>query len=245
MRLKVLGSSSKGNCYLLISDSGKVLIIESGVGLLEVKKALEFNISDIACCLISHSHGDHSKYTSNYIKAGIKCITGKETADLLNIGYGKITIAEPQKMIVRDEFAIMPFPVVHNVPAFGFLILHRESGFICFLTDTNYSHFTFPKISNWLIEANYDKEILEKNIISVHLNAIALKTTAQNHMSIDTCIKTLHANDITNTNKIVLIHLSDGNSNAEQFKIKVIEATGKNVFIADVGLDIEFNEKDF
>ena len=56
MILKVLGSSSTGNCYLLQSSEGETLIIECGVHLKEIKKALNFNIRNVAGVLISHEH---------------------------------------------------------------------------------------------------------------------------------------------------------------------------------------------
>ena len=46
MKLKVLGSSSAGNCYILESDT-EALIIEAGLPFMEVKKALNFNVRKI------------------------------------------------------------------------------------------------------------------------------------------------------------------------------------------------------
>ena len=46
MELKILGSSSKGNCYIL--DNGKeALVIECGISFNEVQKAVNFDISRI------------------------------------------------------------------------------------------------------------------------------------------------------------------------------------------------------
>lgn len=55
MYLKCLGSSSSGNCYILENEN-EALIIEAGINLSEVKKALNFNISKIRGVLISHEH---------------------------------------------------------------------------------------------------------------------------------------------------------------------------------------------
>ncbi|HCB45364.1 MAG TPA: MBL fold hydrolase, partial [Algoriphagus sp.] len=59
MKLIVLGSSSAGNCYILQDNQGNSLILEAGVRIKEIKKALDFDISGIQGCLISHRHGDH------------------------------------------------------------------------------------------------------------------------------------------------------------------------------------------
>jgi phosphoribosyl 1,2-cyclic phosphodiesterase len=56
MELKVLGSSSVGNCYLLVGQES-TLIIEAGVRFHLVKKALNFDLTKVVGVLVSHSHG--------------------------------------------------------------------------------------------------------------------------------------------------------------------------------------------
>lgn len=43
MQLKVLASGSKGNCYLLYTDKG-IVILEAGVRWQEVLKAIEYRV---------------------------------------------------------------------------------------------------------------------------------------------------------------------------------------------------------
>ena len=70
MQLKILGSSSKGNCYLL--DNGKeALAIECGISFKEVQKAVNFDVSRIKGAIVSHEHGDHAKHVENFIQAHI------------------------------------------------------------------------------------------------------------------------------------------------------------------------------
>ena len=54
--LKVLNSGSSGNGYLL-TNGKETLILECGVKFAECKKALNFDISSIVGCTISHEHG--------------------------------------------------------------------------------------------------------------------------------------------------------------------------------------------
>ena len=49
MKLRILGSSSSGNCYLL-EDESECLVIEAGLPFKEVKKALDFNEIGRASC---------------------------------------------------------------------------------------------------------------------------------------------------------------------------------------------------
>ena len=55
MILKVLGSSSRGNGYILETDK-EALVLEGGVSLTQVKKAMDFNTSKIVGVCISHEH---------------------------------------------------------------------------------------------------------------------------------------------------------------------------------------------
>ena len=56
MKLKCLGSSSAGNCYLRTSDSGETLILDCGIPIKEIKKGLDWNIRGIKGMIISHAH---------------------------------------------------------------------------------------------------------------------------------------------------------------------------------------------
>ena len=55
MKLKILASGSSGNAYLLQSPTG-TLIIECGISYKEILKGLNFNLSGVVGCLISHEH---------------------------------------------------------------------------------------------------------------------------------------------------------------------------------------------
>ena len=61
----------------------------------------------------------------------------------------------------------------------------------------------------------------------------------ESHMSLDTCRETLQANNLSETRRIILIHLSDRNSDAAQFKKTIARATGREVITADRGQTIE------
>nr|DAF80419.1 MAG TPA: YycJ-like protein [Bacteriophage sp.] len=56
MKLKCLGSSSAGNCYLLTSNNGETLILDCGIPIKEIKKGLDWHIRGIRGMIISHAH---------------------------------------------------------------------------------------------------------------------------------------------------------------------------------------------
>ncbi|HEK4983654.1 TPA: MBL fold metallo-hydrolase, partial [Clostridioides difficile] len=58
--IKILGSSSRGNCYLLQLEN-ETLILECGVSYKEILKGLDFSLENVVGCLVTHEHKDHSK----------------------------------------------------------------------------------------------------------------------------------------------------------------------------------------
>lgn len=62
MRLIVLGSGSKGNCFALVCD-GAILLIDAGFSAKEVERRLELSGVDprnIIGIALTHEHGDHA-----------------------------------------------------------------------------------------------------------------------------------------------------------------------------------------
>lgn len=55
MKLKVLASGSKGNCYILESPTGS-LLIEAGIPWKQIQKGLNFDLRQVVAALISHEH---------------------------------------------------------------------------------------------------------------------------------------------------------------------------------------------
>jgi phosphoribosyl 1,2-cyclic phosphodiesterase len=249
MELTVLSSSSRGNCYILQNDN-EALVIEAGVSLLEVKKAVDFNISKIVGVIVSHEHGDHSKYVKEFLAARIKVWASKGTWDKCsqNIERGGwlpwlLESGVKQKI---GGFTILPFDVKHDAAEpQGFLIKHEEIGTMLFVTDSYYVPYNFEGLTNILIECNYRMDLLTANIAAGRIPAALRDRTLQSHMSYDTCLEALQANDLSKVNNIVLIHLSDGNSNADEFREGIHRATGKQVHVADKGMKIQFNKTPF
>lgn len=246
MKLIILGSSSAGNCYLL--DNGKeALMIECGVPFRDVKKAMDFDITRISACIVSHEHGDHARYVKDVMKSRIPLVMSEGTADALGLPSNTMVIrSEACKLKRFGGFKVKPFKVMHDcAEPFGYLISHPETGTILFATDTCYLEQKFRGLNNILLECNYDTKILEENVEKGKLPDFLANRTVKSHMSLETCIRTLQANNLSEVNNIVLIHLSPGNSNAVVFKAQVEVATGKNVIIAQKGLSIEFNKEPF
>lgn len=246
MKLMILGSSSKGNCYLLIGKE-ETLIIEAGINIKEVKKALEFDLKSVVGCLITHEHGDHSKYIKEYIDAGIDIYASKGTFDALKIeSHHRLkTVISENKYNIKG-FTIMPFDTKHDcIEPLGYLIRHNEIGTILFATDTYYLEYKFSGLNHVLIECNYSLDILNKNVEKGYIHPIQKKRVMRSHFGLENVKEFLRVNDLSHVYNIILLHLSDSNSNAKKFKKQIYKLTNRKVFIANRGLEVILDKYPF
>lgn len=244
MNLKVIGTGSSGNCYLLYNKE-EVLLLECGVSFKRIKEELNFDFSKVVGCLVTHEHGDHNKAIKEVLGAGVKIFASNGTLEASGvIEHHNSCPIQSKKMYQIGSFKIIPFDIRHDVKEpLGFLINHSECGTTLFLTDSFYSPYKFSGLNNLIIEANFCEDIIDAKLKfdRKFLRDRVLKS----HLSIQKCIDLLNANDLTAVNNIVLIHLSDSNSNEIEFQKKVQEATGKNTIVARNGLEILFNKNPF
>lgn len=246
MQLKILGSSSKGNGYLF--DNGKeALLVECGVGFNEIKIALDFDISRLQGALVSHEHGDHARGMRDALKSGVTVYASGGTIDALNVGDN--AFVRPLRTGEKHRiggFSFQCFDVQHDAKEpCGFLIHHQEMGLVLFATDTYYLKYRFAGLSNILIECNYRLDILNENTEAGRIHPKQRERILKSHFEFENCKNALKANDLSKVNNIVLIHLSEGNSNAREFQEDIEKATGKSIHIAQKGMVLEFNKTPF
>lgn len=212
--LKVVGTGSGGNCYLLTVNS-QTLVIEAGVNFKAVKKALNFDLSGVVGVLVSHEHGDHADFVSDFQKFGknIYCTRGTHHKR----PEVRPKIIEYLKPFEIGLFKVTPFEINHDAcQPCGFLI-EFEGKRLAFITDTNDLNIRLNNIDYWLIEANYSPSELKAS----NLNVILKKRIQQSHMSIDRCKKILEAHNAEKSKLVLLIHGSEKHSNKEEFLTKI------------------------
>lgn len=249
MILKTIGTGSKGNAYLLETKT-EALLIECGVKTHEIKKAIDFNVSKIVGCLITHEHGDHAKYVNDLINQGIDVHATPGTFKALKINQSNHrslqfvkTDSDNWKTQKIGGFTIKPFDINHDAAQpVGFLIHHIECGNTLYLTDTSYSNYIFKGLNNLIIECNYSDEILEKKLYG---KEFLRDRIIGSHLSLETLLEMLSKNDLSKVNNIVVIHLSDSNSNAKEFEKTIRSATNCNVSIAEANQSIQFDKYPF
>lgn len=242
MKLRVLGSSSKGNCYVLETPTGS-LLIEVGLPWKQIQKGLNFDLSDIRGCVLSHEHKDHAKSVKEVCEAGIDVYMSIGTWEGLNPYYSSHRIKIVSSQFDIENFIVLPFGIQHDAKEpTGFLIYYILTGEkLLFATDTYYLHNRFKRLNYIMIECNYIKEILEANIEAGLIQEGMKNRLLESHFSLDHVKEFLQANDLSQVRNIVLLHLSEGNSDAARMiqEIKEVVKRDIDVTVAEPGLEVE------
>ena len=220
-------SSSAGNLYT-VTDGTSMIMLESGVRITKIRQALNQKLSIIEACLVTHSHGDHARAAEDVIAAGVDlyCSAGTAAALCIN-GHHRVHIIEALKQFRVGPWTILPFDVEHDAEEpLGFLIINGTDRLL-FAADTAYIRHRFAGLNLIALECNYSKATMAPDIPLAHRLRVM-----RSHMSLDTVLAFLAANDLSGVRQIHLLHLSDDNSNEDLFKSKVQAATGIPVYVA-------------
>ena len=225
-------SGSSGNLYR-VDDGRTRILIECGIGLKEIQEHLGFSLSACAACLITHEHKDHSKAVKDLLLRGVPCYMSRGTAQALQAEE------EPCVEIIADKetrrigsWNVTAFGVQHDAKEpLGFLLDNGEDR-VLYATDTYYLRYRFPPCTVLLVECNHSYEIVDRRVKEGKLDRTLARRLVKSHMSLENFIEFLQANDMSRVRQIYLLHLSDGNSDAEGFKRRVQQETGAEVCIA-------------
>lgn len=248
MKLKCLASGSSGNCYLLSSDT-ETLILDCGIPVMEIKKALNFYLSKVAGVCVTHAHLDHSKSVSDLRNMGFSVFT---PYDRKYIG-----IKENDKFPERNtyfngsSFDITAFALTDKngnwmhtnadgleCPCYGFLIKHPDLGRMLYITDTELVKWKFKDIDHILISCNYqskyvtDEEQAKRNHV------------LRGHMELETVKEFIKQNSSDRLKNVILCHLSDRNANAKEMVKEVKKIVPwANVSVATANTEVVLSEQ--
>ena len=241
MELICVNSNSSGNSYAI--DAGEeILLLESGCKMADVKRAIDFRLSNVVGCVISHVHGDHAKYATEYAKFGVNIFGPQDIADKKQFPFGKFTPLLVERTRKIGSFMVVPFANFHDTPIYGYLINHPSMGTMLFSTDSYKIGITLTGVKHFLIEANYSDALLKENVWNGSINKAQADRIMLSHMSLDYCIQYLKDCEAEKTAKtITLCHLSERNSDHELFRNTVAGAFGVPCYCATKGLVVELN----
>lgn len=235
--VKVLGSSSSGNGYIISTDS-EVLILECGLKFLEYAKKIDFKTQHIAGVLVSHKHKDHAKFLFDAQCHGLTVYSCKEVAQE-NAG---VRALDPSKKYKIGGFTVIALPVPHNAENYAYAIYHEDIGCLVFATDCEDFSYNVKGCTTLMIEANYSEEIaLEKS-----LDGEELHSRSGNHMEIQQTVEVVKRHYTRELKNVILIHLSSQLSDEREFKRRVsLACPMSEVYAADAGMEISVGQDEF
>ena len=144
MKFYSLASGSTGNS-MLIDNGEELLLIDVGITYNKIKEKLSelnYDINDVKYILITHSHNDHIKSLNSFSMEKIySCAKIPGIKNLM----------EKDKSFCLGNYKIIPYPLSHDVPCFGYRIECKDESLV-YVTDTGYVNY---KIKKYLKNANY------------------------------------------------------------------------------------------
>ena len=207
-------SGSDGNLYLVTSPEGRFLI-EAGVPWAKLQKALDYDLSGIKFCLISHADSDHSFCYEKLTEFGINIFATHETFDILPPvkRQRRLKAVIPDKWFTVGSFSIMPFEVFHDREGTVGFIVEQGTESLFYATDTSYiaedwSHREKP-FTIIAIEASWDKKRIEAGLLAGKINAVYANRLMLTHQEVSNCKLWLNKFcDLSRCREINLIHVS-------------------------------------
>lgn len=233
--VKTIGSGSSGNCYL-VDINGTKILLECGLPFKKIQKALNYKVSDVDFCLVTHEHMDHAKAVKDLMKAGVDCYMTKGTAEALGVSGHRLKTFRSFENAryyseVIDGIIFLPFEAVHDVSEpvsyyIGTYGRYDKEESIVFVTDTAYMKYKIPACDVLMIECNYVKSALDERVECGKINVSLRNRIVKNHMSLETVLEALDSVRMGKLKKVYILHLSDGNSDEKLIRDSIEKKLG-------------------
>ena len=186
MRLRILGSGSKGNCLAVRSAGGTLVLVDCGISCRELNrraKSCGIDLDQAAAVLFTHDHADHIAGLATFHKhsPGVALFANGDTAEAIaartGVEHGWIVFDADATFNIND-LRVTPFALSHDAAdPVGYLIedtAPREATLfssctspsaLFIATDTGVPTESmlraFQRADCAILESNYDPTLLE------------------------------------------------------------------------------------
>ena len=238
MTLKTIATGSSGNCHALISEN-EILLLDLGITAKEIKREIDYRISDVVGAVVTHRHGDHSKSVKSFDDMGMpvfKPYDGMESMLLKNCDFTikafDLTDKSGNWMHTNADGK--------ECPCYGFLIEHPDMGKLLYITDTELVKWRFNGINHILISCNYQSKYIEES-------GAKRNHVLRGHMELETVKQFVMANKTNTLRNVMLCHMSEENADPMECvqEVKGVAGAGVNVDYARPGFEVELSEFPF
>ncbi len=234
MILRTIATGSSGNCHALISNDNEILLLDVGVGVKEIKRWIDYRISDVVGAVVTHSHLDHAKSVKDFESMGIPVFKPYEDLD-------NVSADEDCRLAQKyGGFRITAFQLLHNgTRNCGFLI-RADGQTILYMTDFEYCRYNFlkQKVNHILIECNYMKDLVDRDLPQY-------EHKIRGHCSLDYCKKFIEDNKTSALRTVLLLHMGVETCEPMECVAEVEKVVNCPVYVAHKGLEIELSEFPF
>lgn len=235
--MTILGSSSRGNNYLL-DCGGEHLIIECGVPCDKTLKVLDYDVRNVAGCIVTHKHNDHAKYIVQYQNYFRNIYSTPSVAEK----YKGVTSLEPMRKYKTGGFTVLPLKVPHGgCECYSYIIEHESIGRLLFCTDAQTFPYDIKGINHLFIEVNHSDEVILDNI----MDGQDIRSQYMSHMSLDTAIEVCRRLYNPRLMNVCAIHLSDSNADERAISERFRSELGIGIRIAENNMSVALNLEEF
>lgn len=211
-----------------------MLALECGLRYSELQRALDFRVSRLHGCLVSHEHMDHARAAKEMARAGVDIYASVGTLTALALCGTRFKAVKAHEEFSVGSWRVYPFDVVHDAAEpLGFFLIHPAGWRVLYATDTAYLSYRFEGMTHILVETNYEAEALREGVTEGRIPAVVKRRITQSHFSLEHVKGFLQANDLSRVQEIWLLHISNSNADASQFKKEIQELTGKQVYVGE------------
>lgn len=227
VRFISFSSGSCGNCYFLGTDD-KGILIDAGVSLRRLKKALQENGLDIdsfSAILVTHDHLDHIRHLGSFCKRIGKPVytTGDIHRALARHTFTADHIASCRKVLAEGEWnevagiKVRYFVVPHDATQTVGYAIDIEGRRFVIMTDigrmTDEAVELARTADTVVVESNYDMDMLMSGPYTYELKMRIVQGCG--HLSNDECASAIKRFWHPGLKNIFLCHLSENNNTRE------------------------------
>ncbi len=213
-RIKSFGSSSAGNSIL----AGDILL-DAGISPDKIRPRPK-------AVLITHSHGDHTKYAKAWMKRGIRCYGGELESSAF------ATVVNAWQEFDVNGVKVLAVPSLHDTEnALNFILDFGEEK-VLYEVDNAKRIYEADGITHFIAECNWDEQTLMDNVENGSIMKFEENRLRATHKSLEILLMELDSMDQSRLKEIWIAHASDRNLNKELAKRAIQERTGVPVYFA-------------
>lgn len=225
MKILYTKTGSDGNCSVVQSDNGGLLVIDAGIKFDKVNREVGYQLHRAEACLVTHAHADHFAYVKDFLVAGINTYLLPETRLKVPKNASERYLQEvviDNQGYKTESFVFKPVEMVHtnadgtDCPCVGWLILDRANGEkMLWATDTQFIRNRFPALEYYCIETNFF-EVDDYAEDIPYLEHSVEQRRVMSHFSVEAAEEFLRQQDLSKCKAVYLLHISHSMGKAQR-----------------------------